>query len=78
MSDTPRTDEQELAMEGIDGTTYVHSTFARELERENARLRAALEDILRYTDAGKHSVLARYCAFATARSALAVGSASEI
>jgi len=39
MSDTPRTDEQELAYEAEDGSTYVHATFARKLERENAELR---------------------------------------
>ena len=39
MSDTPRTDEQELAYEAEDGSTYVHATFARKLERENNELR---------------------------------------
>ena len=39
MSDTPRTDEQELAYEAEDGSTYVHTTFARKLEREIDALR---------------------------------------
>jgi hypothetical protein len=29
MSKTPRTDEQELAYVAEDGSTYVHTTFAR-------------------------------------------------
>lgn len=51
-SDTPRTDEQELAYEAEDGSTYVHTTFARKLERENNELRkdkeADLRDELNY------------------------------
>ena len=38
MSKTPRTDEQELAYVAEDGSTYVHTTFARKLEREIAEL----------------------------------------
>ena len=38
MSETPRTDEQELAYMAEDGSTYVHTTFARKLEREIAEL----------------------------------------
>ena len=45
MSDTPRTDEQELAYEAEDGSTYVHTTFARELEREIRQLEVAIYDL---------------------------------
>ena len=44
MSDTPRTDAQKRG-------DFVHINFARELERENAALRAALEDIAESTPA---------------------------
>jgi hypothetical protein len=36
---TPRTDEQELAYVGEDGSRYVHSDFARQLETELTALR---------------------------------------
>jgi len=42
MSDTPKTDEQELAYIGEDGSTYVHATFARQLERELAEAKAEI------------------------------------
>lgn len=45
MSDTPRTDEQELAYEAEDGSTYVHTTFARNLEREIRQLEVAIYDL---------------------------------
>ena len=45
MSDTPRTDEQELAYEAEDGSTYVHTTFARKLEREIRQLEVAIYDL---------------------------------
>ena len=45
MSDTPRTDEQELAYEAEDGSTYVHTTFARQLEREIRQLEVAVYDL---------------------------------
>ena len=43
-SDTPRTDNQELAYEAEDGSTYVHTTFARSLEREIRQLEVAIYD----------------------------------
>ena len=45
MSDTPRTDDQELAYEAEDGSTYVHTTFARKLEREIRQLEVAIYDL---------------------------------
>ena len=45
MNDTPRTDEQELAYKAEDGSTYVHTTFARELEREIRQLEVAIYDL---------------------------------
>lgn len=45
LSDTPRTDEQELAYEAEDGSTYVHTTFARELEREIRQLEVTIYDL---------------------------------
>ena len=45
MSDTPRTDEQELAYRAEDGSTYVHTTFARKLEREIRQLEVAIYDL---------------------------------
>ena len=45
MSDTPRTDEQELAYGAEDGSTYVHTTFARKLEREIRQLEVAIYDL---------------------------------
>ena len=50
MSDTPRTDEAELddahfSDWGCGPSGYVHADFARQLERENAQLREALEKI---------------------------------
>lgn len=42
MSDTPRTEEQVFAWTTQDGSDIVHASFARELERENARLRILL------------------------------------
>ena len=44
MSKTPRTDEQELAYVAEDGSTYVHTTFARKLEREIRQLEVAIYD----------------------------------
>jgi predicted nucleic acid-binding Zn-ribbon protein len=44
MSKTPRTDEQELAYVAEDGSTYVHTTFARKLEREIRQLEVAVYD----------------------------------
>ena len=45
MSETPRTDEQELAYVAEDGSTYVHTTFARQLEREIRQLEVAIYDV---------------------------------
>ena len=45
MSDTPRTDRQELAYRAEDGSTYVHTTFARHLEREIRQLEVAIYDL---------------------------------
>jgi predicted nucleic acid-binding Zn-ribbon protein len=44
LSETPRTDEQELAYVAEDGSTYVHTTFARKLEREIRQLEVAIYD----------------------------------
>jgi len=51
MSDTPRTDRQELAYHAEDRSTYVHTTFARKLERENNELQQALEQVIQDRDA---------------------------
>lgn len=51
MSNTPRTDAVEwTAGHGTDDRTVVFADFARELERENARLREAAETAMKYLD----------------------------
>lgn len=63
MSDTPRTD---TAISGgyrfttDDGVReYIPATFARELERENSRLRSALEEIADSHDSPHNDQVAR-------------------
>ena len=49
MSDTPRTDERAVTHPWVNGEAkYVAVEFARELERENAALRAALDSQMQY------------------------------
>jgi hypothetical protein len=49
MSATPRTDEMELkGQPAIGGKAFIHSDFARTLERENQALREALDDCSRF------------------------------
>jgi hypothetical protein len=49
MSATPRTDEMELkGQPAIGGKAFIHSDFARTLERENKALREALVSIADY------------------------------
>ena len=55
MSDTPRTDERAVTHPWVNGEAkYVAVEFACELERENATLRAALDNIrTKIADAAK-------------------------
>ena len=55
MIDTPRTDNQELAYEAEDGSTYVHTTFARKLERENNELLKDKERLDWLADVNNHT-----------------------
>lgn len=75
MSNTPQTDAQVFCAIHVvtdERTSYVPADFARELERENARLRAALEraiDLLMYYTKDTHqtgSVESRRNMFRTA------------
>lgn len=47
-SDTPKTDAAVIAAPEYATPEYVHGDFARELERENARLRELVERITAY------------------------------
>ena len=57
MSDTPRTDAvaERLPIYGPSDSEWVNADFARELERENAALRARLDDAV----SGWHDIDAR-------------------
>jgi hypothetical protein len=60
MSATPRTDEMELkGQPAIGGKAFIHSDFARTLERENQALREAMESaLLDLSMPGEHSAAA--------------------
>jgi len=49
MSDTPRTDRQ-IVQHDVAGIfqEYVHADFGSQLERENARLREALQNVMKF------------------------------